>query len=1129
MGDHAMACKDAKVPAINKHIAVVGSGISGLSTAWLLHRSGAQVTLFESEATCGGHTLTASYPGLPPVDLGFQVYNLTTYPNLVGFLDALDVDTEPSDMSFSLSMDDGKLEWASHDLSTIFIQRKNFFSPSFLRMVYDVVRFGKEAPKVLEPEQAHVYQEMTLGQYLDSHGYSHSFKYNYVLPMCAAVWSVLSFPVPMLVRFWVNHHLLDLVQRPCWRVVKGRSKNYVDKVLSELPDVRVATPVASIKRTSSGVLLTTQAQEQQLFDAVVLATHTDVSLRLLGGDATAEEKAVLGAIPYSNNDIYLHTDEALMPVNKGAWASWNFLGTSEDSCNPESDAAVTVSYWLNRLQHLPAEAPQMFVTLNPPQPPAAAKVIQKLQLAHPVYSFDSYAAQARLPSIQGAGGVFFAGAWASYGFHEDGIKAGVAVARLLGAAVPWGQGISTSPKMGLMDLFWLGLFDKFAKASITIGQLRLILPNGEERLYGGAPDTVPAPVPEGEEWRGLPARRATVRVLRMGMFSKIVQRTDVGLGEAYMDGDYLVDDLAGFMALMVANARNLEGQRGLLGLAHWANEKLLAAAHASRSNTRQGSRKNIEEHYDAGNAMYATFLDETMTYSCGIHTKEQRGDLKAAQLDKLDAVIAAAGLGPEDHVLEIGCGWGSFAIRAASTTGCRVTGLTLSKEQLAEATARVAAAGLSDKITLLFCDYRDCSGLGSYDKVVSIEMIEAVGHEHLNSYFGMINAALKPGGKAVIQVIAQPDERYETYCRGSDFIREYIFPGGHLPSMGAMVEAARGTELAAVAVRDIGPDYAITLRAWRAAWKERKQEILKLGYSEKFWLKYDFYFAYCEAGFDAKYIHDFHVTWEKRHQGQAGATTAAVPGPAATGVGAVVATARGDMAGWALLALYFFLAGLLVQRQPVLWVMPITSTIFALLNGSFSLLYNLTSSTYNSLSPYGRALHSASLCQLIFSACASTAALMLVAAHPWVLLPQPSPLAAEIADVLPAAAPDSETEVQRQQAHHWAMLLTCAAAGYYAFRVWLLSRSRASQAWGRLALGASLNRVPMLLPQLLLTVLVVLSPAAFGSTAYYFMAVAGMCFCQITNVVKAHLVFDSKPSKQHALFQNMVAAVASRQ
>eukprot|EP00878_Enallax_costatus_P015331 GHUV01016058.1.p1 GENE.GHUV01016058.1~~GHUV01016058.1.p1 ORF type:complete len:614 (+),score=192.40 GHUV01016058.1:388-2229(+) len=467
--------------------------------------------------------------------------------------------------------------------------------------------------------------------------------------------------------------------------------------------------------------------------------------------------------------------------------------------------------------------------------------------------------------------------------------------------------------------------------------------------------------------------------------------------------------------------------------------------------------------------MYATFLDETMTYSAGIHTKEQGGDLKAAQLAKLDAVIAAADLKPEDHVLEIGCGWGSFAIRAASTVGCRVTGLTLSKEQLAEATARVAAAGLSDKVQLLFCDYRDCPGLGSYDKVVSIEMIEAVGHEHLVSYFHTINAALKPGGKAVIQVIAQPDERYETYCRSSDFIREHIFPGGHLPSMGAMVEAAQDTQLAVTAVRDIGPDYAITLRAWRQAWNSNKQKVLALGYSEKFWLKYDFYFAYCEAAFDAKYIHDFHVTWTKADASFAvGVPDGVICHGKKSSVDVVHVPGVIDAAGWVkhelpsdsvtqvLLAIYFFLAGLIVQRQPLLWVMPITSLCFALLHSCIGVMSSSMSTAYNTLSTSAKAGYCSAACQLVFSAVAAVAALMLIVNHPMLLLP--GGLTSAVLSQKLQHTQGMEASAGQHAADYTlhiagiTTLMTCAAAGYYAFKLWVLVRGRSRPQSSLLAL-----------------------------------------------------------------------------
>ena len=289
-------------------------------------------------------------------------------------------------------------------------------------------------------------------------------------------------------------------------------------------------------------------------------------------------------------------------------------------------------------------------------------------------------------------------------------------------------------------------------------------------------------------------------------------------------------------------------------------------------------KPNPPPHRPTHDQRYKLFLDDTLTYSAGIHDPADDalpgagtggpGDagLRAAQVRKLDALIKAAGVKKGDHVLEIGCGWGSLAIRAAQTTGCTWTGVTLSKQQLQEANARVAAAGVADRVRLLLCDYRDVrppAGASHYDAVVSCEMIEAVGHEHMATYFATIGRLLKPGGAAAVQAICVPDGRYEAYAASSDFIREHIFPGGHLPSMGAMLDAAVGTGLTIEGTADVGPDYAQTLRAWRAAWEARRADVLALGYSPRFWRKYRFYFAYCEAAFDAKYIHDFQVTWRK--------------------------------------------------------------------------------------------------------------------------------------------------------------------------------------------------------------------------------------------------------------------------
>ncbi|MEW5297105.1 MAG: hypothetical protein WDW36_000333 [Sanguina aurantia] len=1126
-----------------RRVAVVGSGISGISAAWLLHRNGAKVTVFESEAVCGGHTLTDTTSPYP-VDIGFQVYNLTTYPNLVGFLDALGVDTEPSDMSFALSMDQGKLEWGSGNLDTVFAQRKNLASPTFLLMIRDVMRFGKEAPKVLDPLNAHLYSSMTLGRYLKQERYSQGFIRNYVVPMCAAVWSVpnarvLGFPVQMLVRFWVNHHLLDLSQRPLWRVVKGRSRAYVEKVLLELPDVRTSTPVASVVRGGGGVTITTAAGHVERFDDVVFATHSDVTRALLGDDAAEEEAAMLESIPYSDNDVYLHTDEALMPLNKKVWSSWNFLGSSDDT----DTSAVCVSYWVNKLQRMPASAPQMFVTLNPPQPPEAGKTIRRLTLSHPVFSFKSGEAQEAVSKMQGRRNTYFAGAWCGFGFHEDGIKSAVEVVKCMGGTIPWVPR-STSPKVSLSQSFFQSLFHTFASATIKTGSLRMILPNGTE-LHYGSESTVAAPVVKGEEWRGRPALKATLRVYSMEFFRKMVIRHDTGMGEAYMDQDYEADDLAAFLAIITANACNFEAQRSKLGVLNWVGSKLLLLAHLGRPNTIEGSRKNIEEHYDAGNAMYKLFLDESMTYSSGVH---REGDsLYQAQLNKIDALLAKAEVKPTDHVLEIGCGWGGFAIRAASTIGCRVTGLTVSKEQLAEAHARVKAAGLEDKINLIFCDYRDCPGAGTYDKVVSVEMIEAVGHEHLVPYFAVIGRMLRPGGRAVIQAISEPDDKYAAYCNSSDFIREHIFPGGHLPCLGAMIEAARGTGLSIHDTTDIGPDYAVTLREWRRRWEVRKDEVLALGYSDRFWRKYRFYFVYCEAAFDARYIHNYHILWVKDSAesalaptGAAGCSTGSSSSSAAglaAGVRQVIALeVPTDPITLMLLGLYFFLTGMMVRSQPILWLLPLVSCLSALVAGLTNAASQAILPFYRTLSSERQAWWCADVVHLLYSASVSLAALAYALQTP---------------ASLRLSSPPTDTALPS--------VIVAASAGFYAFHLWVCVRNRlfARTAWAiaqytlgvvlfgvaaykseavaflSITLVTEVASVPYLvgklqdlagcqpdsnlrqatrqaeytgllalrlLPFLCVNVLVAASPAAFSSSLYYAMCLVGISFANVMNV-----------------------------
>ena len=322
----------------------------------------------------------------------------------------------------------------------------------------------------------------------------------------------------------------------------------------------------------------------------------------------------------------------------------------------------------------------------------------------------------------------------------------------------------------------------------------------------------------------------------------------LGAAQAYMEGFWDCDDLTGLFSLLLRNTPLIDGletgvavMSGILG----------RIRHRLRRNTRAGSRANIHSHYDLGNDFFTLFLDETMTYSSGIFTASS-DDLRGASTEKLDRICRKLDIGPSDHVVEIGCGWGSFAIHAASRYRCRVTAATLSGEQLEEARRRVAANGLEDRVRVLLSDYRDLKG--SFDKLVSIEMIEAVGHEYLPEFFAKCASLLRPDGAMLLQAITMPEGRYHRYLHTSDFIRAFVFPGSCVPSLGAMQSAyASATDFKLVHLEDFGPHYAKTLRMWRTAFEAERRTARALGYEERFLRMWRYYLCYCEAGFAERY------------------------------------------------------------------------------------------------------------------------------------------------------------------------------------------------------------------------------------------------------------------------------------
>ncbi|KAA8497815.1 Tuberculostearic acid methyltransferase UfaA1 [Porphyridium purpureum] len=908
-------------------VAVIGSGVSGLAAAWHLQvHGGAQVTLIERAARLGGHANTQSMQvGLPggaavPVDTGFIVYNELTYPNLVQWFARLGVETEASEMSLSVSVRSGDLadrrimEWSSRGLQGLLVQWKNLFRPSFYLMLFDMLRFNRQVVRVLrlfDTGRLSMDEVPTLREFLVRGRYSKPFIEWYLLPTIAAVWScsysiAADFPVVTLFRFFHNHRFAQIFGRPQWRTVTNRSRAYVDRVGQELDkaqaEILLSTRVVGIapsgagdtsicvKLAASNALdsngLPPAGTRELTFDRVVVATHAPTALSLL---ATHKEftraRGALAAFQVSRNKIVIHTDQSFLPVKRHAWSSWNVLHEG----NLESNICVT--YWNNRLQNLPADTMNVLETLNPIRPIDASKVLMELEYDHPQYTVAAVRAQKALLDAQGEHGVYYCGAYTRYGFHEDGLISGLSVAQqICGVSVPWDTGYEYNREQDKVvrklvcdasaDVrdrmssgssllrFCRSSVRSFMRSFIFVGRLTIV----EEDCSFSCGQ----PLAQLESEDPDAARHVILRIVRpLDFYVRILTSADIGLAEAYIYGDFEVvggsRQLTHLFELLISN----RDQHASAGTAKSPFLSVVGSLVNSlvhllwKRNTVSGSRKNIAAHYDLSNDLFSMFLGDSWTYSCALFEADSTGltsdELDVAQYRKVDMILDKLCLNSEMHLLEIGCGWGTLAIRAAERFRCRVTGVTLSVEQLELANKRIEVAGLSHLIDLRLCDYRLLHG-ETFDRIVSVEMLEAVGHEFLGEFFGNVQRLLKPRvGVAVIQVITTPEVRYDAYRTSADFISKHIFPGCCCPSFAAMVEALNRSapELTVEHVENIGIHYARTLDEWCARFMKNKDHIKALEggrFDDDFIRKWEYYFRYCEAGFATRTLGDLQIT-----------------------------------------------------------------------------------------------------------------------------------------------------------------------------------------------------------------------------------------------------------------------------
>ncbi|KAF2141292.1 uncharacterized protein K452DRAFT_327026 [Aplosporella prunicola CBS 121167] len=454
-----------------KRVAIVGSGISGLGALYALRNTPHEVHLYEAADRLGGHTNTVTFKHngrKTPVDTGFILLNTATYPNFIALLRELKVETTAAHLSFGITRDDGAFEWAGTSLDAIFAQRTNLLRPSFWRMIFDIIRFNQFALDLLRDESQYD-PELSIGEYLDREGYSAAFRDDYLIPMTACFWSTgidtcaLDLPALTLVRFrslWNHHWLSTVEERPAWMTIKYGSRSYINALLRGFPSERIhlSTPVRTLRNDVNGkVLLLLSHGREEVFDDVVLACHGDQAMKIISNTASPTEREIMSAFQTTPSTAYLHSDLNFMPRRPNAQAACNYLIKS--SPNSSDSDSVSLTYNLSTLHHIPASFGPVLLTVNPPRPPAPSLTQRVTQYARPVHSAAAARAQQRLPIIQGTRGIWYAGAWAGHGSHEDGLAAGVRVAvEGLGGRVLWewknidaGVDRTRVPMLGMAD------------------------------------------------------------------------------------------------------------------------------------------------------------------------------------------------------------------------------------------------------------------------------------------------------------------------------------------------------------------------------------------------------------------------------------------------------------------------------------------------------------------------------------------------------------------------------------------------------------------------------------------------------------------------------------------------------
>ncbi|KAH9681798.1 Amino oxidase domain-containing protein [Citrus sinensis] len=721
-------------------VAVIGGGMSGLVSAYVLAKAGVEVVLYEKEDSLGGHAKTVTIDGVD-LDIGFMLFNHVEYPNMMEFLESLGVDMGTSDMSFSVSLDKGQgYEWGTRNgLSSLFAQKKNVLNPYFWQMLREMMKFKDDVLSYVEELENNpdIDRNETLGHFIKSRGYSELFLKAYLIPICSSVWSCPSDGAMRFSAFSVLSfcRLFQLFGHPQCVTVRRHSHSQIDKVSEQLKSwgiqIRMSCEVYSVFPADEGCSIVCENGSQEFYNGCVMAVHAPDALRILGNQATFDETRILGAFRYVYRDVFLHRDKNFMPQNPAAWSAWNFVGST--------NGKICLTYCLNVLQPLECLTLQkigetsmpFLATLNPDRTPQ--NTLLKWSTGHSVPSVAASKASLELHRIQGKRGIWYSGVYQGYGFPEDGLKVGMIAAHgVLGKSCA----ILGNPKQ--MCAFWL---------------YSLLEEGGKTFTFEGPRTNCPL--------------KSDLRIQNPQFYWKVMTQADLGLANSYINGDLsFIDKDEGLLNLFLIVIANQGVGSPMFYTASIASAKYYFR-HISRKNTLAQARRNISHHYDVS----------------------EYEDLDVAQMRKVSLLIEKARVNKGLDVLEIGCGWGTLAIEIVKQTGCKYTGITLSEEQLKYTETKVKEAGLQDHIRLYLCDYRQMPEVKKYDTIISCEMIENVGHEYIEEFFGCCESLLAEHGLLLLQFSSVPDQCYDGHRLSPGFITEYVFPGGCLPSLNRITSA----------------------------------------------------------------------------------------------------------------------------------------------------------------------------------------------------------------------------------------------------------------------------------------------------------------------------------------------------